>query len=130
MNCSYTQQVQTEILLFWNLTWVHQSNVDSAFKSWKCPSKNYDVQFLWKITLPHLWWGIWKERNNRISRNKEVPRWVLGQNIIRAFKENFRSQKIPDQTFLIDNPMCSENPKLNSDNPRLTITWSSPLMDG
>lgn len=43
MNCSYSQQVWTEILLYWNLTWVHQNNVDLAFSSWKCPSKNSDV---------------------------------------------------------------------------------------
>lgn len=126
MNYSYSQKVWTEILLFWNLTWVHQKNVELAFKSWKFPSKNSDVQFLWKITLPHLWWGIWKERNNRIFRNREVPGWVLGQNIIRAFKENFRSQRNTDQTFPIDNPKLSDNPKLQNDNPRLTIMWNSP----
>ena len=91
LNCSYTQQVWTKILNFWGMTWVHQNNVEFSFKIWKCPSKDPDAQFLWKLTLPHLWWGIWKERNNRIFRNKELPGWVLGQNIIRSIKENFNS---------------------------------------
>lgn len=51
---------------------------------------------------------------------------MLGQNIIRAFKENFKSQRNTDQTFPIDNPKLSDNPKLQNDNPRLTIMWNSP----
>ena len=91
LNFSYSQQVWTEILNYWNITWVHQNNVELCFKTWKCPSKDPDVEFLRKITLPHLWWGIWKERNNRIFRNKDFPGWVLGQNIVRAIKEKFES---------------------------------------
>jgi ribonuclease HI len=126
LNCAFSQQVWSEILMYWNLSWVHQNNVDLAFNSWKCPSRNLDVQFLWKISLPHLWWGIWKERNNRIFRNKEIPGWVLGQNIIRAFKENFRSQRTTDLAFPIDTPLLTDNPKLLIDNPRLTTKWNLP----
>lgn len=91
LNCSYNQHVWNKILNYWNITWVHQNNVELCFKSWKCPSKDLDVEIIWKITLPHLWWGIWKERNNRIFRNKDFPGWVLSQNIVRSTKENFKS---------------------------------------
>ena len=97
--CSYTQQVWTEILNYWSMTWVHQNNVELSFKSWKCPLKDPGVQFLWKLSLPHLWWGIWKERNNKIFRNKDLPGWVLGQNIVREITKNFKSQRKSDQTF-------------------------------
>ena len=54
LNCSYSQQVLTIVLTYWNITWVHHGNVELFFKSCKCPSKDPDVDFLWKITLPPL----------------------------------------------------------------------------
>ena len=105
LNCSYSQLVWAEILNFWGIIWVHQNKVELTFRSWFCPSKDPDVLFLWKLTLPHLWWGIWKERNNQIFRSKDLPRWVLGQNVIKAIKENFKSQRFLDKTFHFDNPL-------------------------
>ena len=46
LNCSYSEQVWTEILNYWSMTWVHQNNVKLFFKSWKCPSKDPDVELL------------------------------------------------------------------------------------
>ena len=34
---------------------------------------------------------VFGKKDNRIFRNKEMPEWVLGQNIVRAIKENFKS---------------------------------------
>ena len=66
LNCTYSQQVWSSILNYWNISWFHQNNADLCFKSWICPSNDTDVVFLWKITLHHLWWGVWTERNNKI----------------------------------------------------------------
>ena len=94
LNCNYSQKVWNYILIFWNIAWVHHNKIEHCFQSWTCPTKDSNVEFLWKITLPHLWWGIWKERNNRIFREKEMPNWVLGQKIIGAIKENSKAQKM------------------------------------
>ena len=51
---------------------------------------------------------------------------MLGQNIVRAIKENFKSQKKGDQTFQIDTPMQPQVSNLKKDNPRLTTRWKAP----
>ena len=43
--------------------------------------------------MPHFFWGIWKERNNRTSRNKEEPAKIVGKKIYRMMKENYRLRK-------------------------------------
>ena len=49
---------------------------------------------------------------------------MLGQNIIRAIKENFKSQRKTDQTFQFDNPLRSKGSKSKIDNPRSIIKWN------
>ena len=63
LNYNYSQNVWNYILKFWIIAWVHHNKIKQCFQSWICPNKDNNVEFLWKITLPHLWWGIWKERN-------------------------------------------------------------------
>ena len=43
LNCTYSQQVWSSILSYWNISWVHQNNVDLCFKSWIFPSKDIDI---------------------------------------------------------------------------------------
>ena len=54
LNCTYSQKVWRFILNYWNVAWVHHNNIDHCFQSWTFPSKESNVGFLWKITLPHL----------------------------------------------------------------------------
>jgi ribonuclease HI len=42
-----------------------------------------------KWMLPHFFWGIWKERNNRIFRDDEVPSKILPDKITKCLVENF-----------------------------------------
>ena len=44
----------------------------------------------------------------------------------RAIKKNFKSQRIPNKTFQLDNPLNSECLNFKVDNPRLTIKWNTP----
>ena len=39
--------------------------------------------------MPHFYWGVWKERNNIIFRDKEEPTFVLGEKIYRSIKKNY-----------------------------------------
>ena len=52
--------------------------------------------------------------------------WVLGQNIVRAIKENFNSQRKCNEDFQIDNPMHSTVSKTKKENLRLNIRWKVP----
>jgi ribonuclease HI len=46
--------------------------------------------------LPHFCWGIWKERNNRIFREKEEPTVVVERKIHKLLKENYQVSKGDD----------------------------------
>ena len=115
-------------LNYWNLDCVHHNNIDHCLQSWTCLSKESNTDFWWKITLPHLWWGIWKERNNRIFRDKEMPDWVIGNNIIIAIKENFNSHRKFSDEFQINNPMQTKGFKIKIDDQRKNVKWKSPPM--
>ena len=52
--------------------------------------------------------------------------WVLGQNIVRAIRENFNSQRKCNEDFQIGNPMHSTVSKTNKENIRLNIKWKAP----
>ena len=54
--------------------------------------------------------------------------WVLGQNIVRAIKENFKSQKKCNKDFQIDNPMLSTDSNMKKEDLRLKTRWKAPPM--
>ena len=43
--------------------------------------------------LPHYCWSIWKERKNRIFRDREELTLVLGKKIYKNIKENYQVRK-------------------------------------
>ncbi|XP_059068709.1 uncharacterized protein LOC131859164 [Cryptomeria japonica] len=47
-------------------------NMIHLLREWRGPTSNPMVHQLWKQIPPHLCWSIWKERNNRIFRDKEA----------------------------------------------------------
>lgn len=55
--------------------------------------KGSDLLDLRTWTLPHFCWGVWKERNNRIFRDREEPAYVLGEKIYRNIKKNYKVRK-------------------------------------
>ena len=56
-----------------------------------------------------------------------MPEWVLGQNIIRAIKENFNSQRNCLEDFQIDNPLQATSPKMKKEDQRSNVKWKAPL---
>lgn len=126
LNCNYSQNVWNKILSFWNIAWVHHNKIEHCFQSRRCLKKDSNVEFLWNITLPHLWWGVWKQRNNKIFREKEMPDWVLVQNIIEVIKENLKAQKNGPNDILIDNPIQNISIKNKVEARRSNFKWKGP----
>lgn len=44
---------------------------------------------LWNSSLPHIAWGIWKERNNRVFRDQKSSTLVVATRIRNSTKKNF-----------------------------------------
>ena len=53
---------------------------------------------------------------------------MLGQNIVRAIKENFKSHRKCNKDFQIDNPMLSKDPNMKKEDLRLKTRWKAPPM--
>ena len=43
--------------------------------------------------MPHFYWDIWKEKNNRTFREKEEPASVIGKKTYKMMKENYHVRK-------------------------------------
>ena len=63
------------------------------FCHWKSMFKGLYLLDLCTWTLPHFCRGIWKERNNRIFRDREELAFVLAEKIYRNVKENYQIRK-------------------------------------
>ena len=57
-----------------------------------------------------------------------MPKWVLRQNIVRAIKENFNSQRKCNEDFQTENPLQSIGSKIKKEDQRSSIKWKAPPM--
>ena len=55
--------------------------------------KGTNLQPLSTWSLPHFYQGVWKERNNRIFRDREESTFVLADKINSNIKENYQIRK-------------------------------------
>lgn len=90
IQCDYAREV-------WNVTtqekeilWCRPDNLIDFFKHWKSLYKIVGWQDYYDWLLPHFYWGIWKERNNIIFRDREEPTKILGRKILKNIKENLQ----------------------------------------
>ena len=51
------------------------------------------TEIIFTSTLPHFYSGIWKERNNRIFREREAHAFVLADKIDSTMRENHAIRK-------------------------------------
>lgn len=63
-------------------------DIQGCFGSWYYNTNNLTIKNLWKFSFPHILWGIWKERNNRIFKNDINPFEVVWAKIKYNFVEN------------------------------------------
>lgn len=88
IQCDYAREV-------WNVTnqekeilWCRPDNLIDFFRHWKSLCKIAGWQDYYDCLFPHVCWGIWKERNNKIFRDREELAKILGRKILKNIKEN------------------------------------------
>ncbi|KAH9291439.1 hypothetical protein KI387_043370, partial [Taxus chinensis] len=66
------------------------SNMEDCCTQWESPFRFPYLAWAWKITLPHLLWGLWKIRNDSVFRDQKPLIVVAKRKILAAIKENLK----------------------------------------
>ncbi len=91
--CDYAREVWNVITHDNETLWCKPDNLMDFFHQWKGLCKIAGRQDHSDWILPHFCWGIWKERNNRIFRDREEPAIILGKKVSKNIKENLQVLK-------------------------------------
>lgn len=102
-HCSYTWEIWCKIWEKWKINWVMNKSIKDIIWQWNFPTNCQIIKNLWSLTLPMICWGIWKERNNRIFREKKYNTQVVFEKICRAIKENINIPHKNNQQWAIIN---------------------------
>lgn len=70
-----------------------EESVSQFVENWDCPFYHPRLVFLWRIVPPYICWHVWKERNNRIFREEEMPMEVVMGIMEELLKENLMIAK-------------------------------------
>lgn len=120
IHCSFTISIWESFLKNFCMEWVFPNSIQDLFHSWSYHWSNPSLRSLWKLSLPHILWGIWKEINTRIFRDTPLPQAIVFQKIQRAIVENLRIIGEPC------NPVnCLEAHILNSWNLKSVVSIDS-----
>lgn len=88
LHYSYTFEIWGLVLQKWDFCWTLPRAVKEFVHQWNPPSRNPFIKKLWSFVFPHMAWGLWKERNNRIFRNIHLPPNIVFKKISRAIFDN------------------------------------------
>ncbi|OVA05639.1 Reverse transcriptase zinc-binding domain [Macleaya cordata] len=69
--CNAANQIWAFFLQQFTVSWTFPKTVMECFTSWSCPVKTPRGKLIWEIQFFAITWGIWKERNRRVFRDKE-----------------------------------------------------------
>lgn len=76
-------------MTLWNISWVFPYTIKEFFCQWKVPSLNPSIQRLQDFTFSYIAWGVWKEQNNRLFRDKEMSENNVFEISFRLIVENY-----------------------------------------
>lgn len=88
LHCNYSREVFSSTLLQFQVEWVAPRIVEDLMLQWENPFTSPWLRRLWNFGLQHVWWGLWKERNNRIFQNLSTLAPRLGIKILNFIREN------------------------------------------
>lgn len=69
VQCSFSCSIWLHVLQLWNLNGVFPTSIQECFIGWRCLSSNNYMKKICDFILPHVVWGIWKDRDNNIFRD-------------------------------------------------------------
>lgn len=69
IHCTFASGVWYKVLQKFNLAWTFLEDLLQFINNRKYPSAHSLVTLFWRLIPPHVYWHIWKERNNRIFRD-------------------------------------------------------------
>ena len=100
INCPFINSIWSLLLSFFNLSWCFPSwcfpsNILELFVQWKFGMVVKESKTLWIWALPHVCWGVWKEQNNCIFKDKESNAKVVFHKCLNALLENYTHTKGP-----------------------------------
>jgi len=76
------------------LEWVLLENLRDFAQSWLSPFSHPKIREPWRQIPPHLGWSVWKERNNRIFREKARSANEVFHSFNRLVSENTSSNTL------------------------------------
>ena len=89
IHCSFSKKVWDFLTQDLGHSWCVPFNLLDFFCQWHGLFNMSVLQEKSSSILPHFCWSIWKERNNRIFRDREELAIVVGRNIYCNIKENY-----------------------------------------
>ena len=88
--CPFSREVWDNTTKDFGVSWCKLDNLLDFFSHWISMLKCSNLLDFGTWTLTHFFRGIWKERNNRIFRDREELSFILGEKIYRNIKENYQ----------------------------------------
>ena len=132
LHCLYVRKLWDKFITLLCFEWVFPNNIQDFFIAWKT-THNILVINIWNIFLPHFWWEVWKERNDRVFRGKESNSNQIFYNIRRVVTENVKmsgKDQEPNgdqETLVIKNWKVDDPHHLNMENNlRNNARWGCP----
>lgn len=93
LHCPFSREVWDSLTRDLGISWCIPKKILNFYTQWINLTKSTDAKNFGAWLLPHFCWGIWKERNNRIFREKKDPTAVVERKIHKLLKENYQVSK-------------------------------------
>lgn len=75
------------------IDWVMNRGMNQFVEKWSCPFYHPHLSTLWLLLPPHVFWGIWKERNNRVF-HEQMGEDIVGEILGKIITENVIVAKV------------------------------------
>ena len=89
IHCPYSSKVWNQLTTDLGFNWCPLACIQDFFYQWRSHHQVLNSQLMSSWIFPHFWWGIWKERKNRIFRDRETPKFIIAEKTKGLILENF-----------------------------------------
>ena len=93
IHCPYSSEVWDLLTKSYGVSWCKLDDILDFFSQWDSLYRGMKRQMISSWNFSHFCWGIWKEINNRIFREREAPTFVLADKIDRIMRKKTAIRK-------------------------------------